>query len=479
MKVRTPDGARRLMRRMLHSSLLAACTGVAAWAVGCAGRSTPPNVVVIVVDSLRADALGCYGDKPASSPRIDEFAAEGLRFERAMAQASWNLPSVSSLVTSAPPWATGWSAGAPAEDTRTLAEVFSRAGHRTGAFTEVAWPLLQRGFETFVNAAGPDMYGDPAGNSATKTFGAALGWVRREDKRPFFLLVHTYEVHSYFLGKPAHRAFAKRELPAYQGRFLEWQVRDQPAGPRVFDALLGASPEELAFVRSLYRGAVAEVDAEVGRFVAGLKEAGLDERTVLVLTSSNGEGFRPDLKRVHHGGRLHDDVLRVPLIVRWPGHIAPAASRLPVESLDLGPTLLALAGLGAEPAFVGRALVAAESGLLSRFRGPRFALSSPAEKPLVAEESTFRILPSGQRETGTARQLALYSEGVTLLEMGDRAELYDLKADPQQERDLSGQHAATATALREQLRRLAASSGAQVGTDDATVEQLRSLGYVQ
>jgi arylsulfatase A-like enzyme len=467
------------MRRSLRVARLAVGAGLCASSFGCTGGSSRPNVVLIVVDSLRADALGCYGGEKAASPEIDRLAAEGLRFERAVAQASWNLPSVSSLITSSYPWATGPVAGGAAGETRTLAEAFSKAGYRTGAFTEVAWPLLQRGFETFVNAAGPDTYGDPAANSAAKTLGAALGWIRREDKRPFFVLIHSYEVHSYFLGKPAHRAFAKRESPAYQGRFLEWGVRDQPAGPRVVDALLAATPEDLAFVRGLYRGAVAELDAEVGRFVRALNAASPGERTVFVLTSSNGEGFRPDLKRVHHGGRLHDDVLRVPLIVRWPGRLAPAVGRAPVESLDVGPTLLALAGLGAERAFAGRALVSAETGVLSRFRGPRFVLGSPAEKPLVAEESTFRILPSGQREAGTTRQLALYSEGVTLIDSGDRAELYDLAADPQQERDVSGQHAATVSALRAQLQQIAAGRRAPSGSDDATVEQLRSLGYVQ
>ena len=114
---------------------------------------------------------------------------------------------------------------------------------------------------------GQDMRLTPA-NSAAKTLSAALAWARKDDPRPFFLLVHSYEVHSYFLDKPEHHAFARRELPAYQEPFKGWGIRDlkKPAGPQVIDALLGATADDIAYVKALYRGALAGLDAEVGRF---------------------------------------------------------------------------------------------------------------------------------------------------------------------------------------------------------------------
>jgi arylsulfatase A-like enzyme len=447
------------------------------------GGSRPPNVVLIVVDSLRADALGPQRDQSSASPGIDRLAADGLRFERAVAPASWNLPSLSSLVTSTYPWVHGQ--GAPAAgtaDLATLAEAFSRAGYRTAAFSEAAWPLLERGFGSFENTAGSDVFGDPRGNSAAKTLAAALAWARPDDPQPFFLLVHTYEVHSYFLGKPAHHAFAQKERPTYEGPFREWGIRDlgKPAGPQVIDALLGANAEDIAYVRALYQGAVAELDAEVGHFADALAAAGLDGRTVVALTSTNGEGFRPDLKRVHHGGRLHDDVLHVPLLLRWPGHLLPGVSGALVGTLDVAPTLLRLAGLPDEPLFVGRPLVAADTSLLSRFRGPRFLVRALPSQPVVAQEALFRILPSGGREAATAPQLALYLEWGSLVADGDRVELYDLKADPGQERDLAAARPDVAAALRDQLRRVAEGAArAGSGPDAAQLEQLRSLGYVQ
>ncbi len=465
------------------SSLLAALVGAALLLAGCGGGGERPNVVLIVVDTLRADALGCYGDEPSPSPAIDRLAGEGVRFERAVAPAPWNLPSVSSLVTSTPPWVHGQ--GAPASGTgeiATLAETFAAAGYRTGAFTEMAWPLLQRGFDTFQNTAFQHTFGDPEANSAARTLGAALEWVREDDSRPFFLLVHTYEVHSYFLGKPRHHERARATHPDYDGPFRDWAIRDlsRPAGPQVIEALLRANEDDLAYVRSLYRAAVAEVDTEVARFVVGFEEAGLDERTILTLTSSNGEGFRPDLKRVHHGGRLHDDLLHVPLVLRWPGHLEPAVAGSRVSTLDVAPTLVDLAGLPEQPLFSGRPLVASEGGLLAAFRGPRFHAPKLPSEPLVAEEAAFRILASGERVAATEPQYALYLDWVTFIDEGEGAELYDLKDDPEQENDRSAEHVKGVKGLRKQVRRIAESTGAGATAPDAEqLEQLRSLGYVQ
>jgi arylsulfatase A-like enzyme len=451
--------------------------------LGCGGHAERPNVVLVVVDSLRADAVGCVAGEAPAAPAIEGLAAEGVCFERAVAPASWNLPSVSSLVTSTPPWVHGQGAPATsAAELTTLAETFAEAGYRTAAFTEMAWPLLQRGFGTFQNTAFKDIYGDPESNSASRTVEAALEWARQNDPKPFFLLVHTYEVHSYFLGKPRHHELAQAEVPTYDGPFREWGVRDlsRPAGPQVIEALLPATEDDLTYVRALYRGGVAEADAAIATFVTGLQEAGLDDQTVLALTSSNGEGFRPDLKRLHHGGRLHHDLLHVPLIVRWPGHLEPAVEGALVATLDLAPTLVKLAGLPEEPLFSGRPLVTAETGLLSSLRGPLFRVARLPKGQVVAQEAAFRISPTGEREAATSAQLALYSDWVILIDRGDGAELYDLKDDPEQENDLAADYADGVARLQKKVRQIAARTGPDLAAPDAEqLEQLRSLGYVQ
>jgi arylsulfatase A-like enzyme len=448
---------------------------------GCTGRAARPNVILVVVDSLRADAVGADGAKPSVSPVIDRLASAGLRCERAVAQAGWNLPSVSSLMTSVYPGQHGQGVSGQARgDVATLAEVLASNGYQTTAFTEAGWPLLERGFRAFTNTAAPRLYGDPERSSAAKSFGAARDWIEGAAPQPFFLFVHTYEVQSYFMGKAHAHAQARAENPVYKGRFLDWGLRDtaQPIGPRVTEALLGARPEDIAYAKGLYRGALANVDAEIGRMVETLDRKGLARNTIVVVTSSNGEGFRPDLKRVHHGGRLHDDQLHVPLVVYWPGRLVPGSIRSLVELLDLAPTMLTLAGLPADPRFSGTSLVAPETGLMARLRGPRFVASSKARKTAFAEESLMRVLPSGERVPSTAQQTALYSEWVKLIDGGQGAELYDLKADPGEERNLAAVQPAAVAALRSQAERVAAHAPA-AGVESETQDQLRSLGYVQ
>jgi arylsulfatase A-like enzyme len=458
------------MRLVRSASLLAGALALAL--VGCSGSKARPNVVLIVVDSLRADALGCYGSPLGSSPHLDALAAGGMRYERAIAQAPWNLPSVSSLLTGVYPSHHAMDAG-PGQ-TATLAEAFGKAGYHTAAFVEATWPLLERGFTTVRNTTPDDLYGSPEDNSAHTTLTAAVDWLGKQGASPSFVLIHTYQVHSYFLGKASQHAAAHKALPDYDGPFRNWKVRDTAggAGTQVMDALLHASPEDLAYVRALYQAAVSETDAAVGELVKALHDHGLDERTVLVVTSSNGEGFRPDLKRVHHGGRLHDDLLHVPLIIRWPGRIAAGTDRDLVELIDVAPTLVHLAGLTAEPLFAGRALFDTETGLWAKVRGPRF-LSAPAkEQVAVAEESALRVTPTGQRETTTLRQAALYSGWLALIDGGDHVELYDLKADPREEKNLCAGFGG-AEAL-EQARKAAGAS-----QEDDTTAGLKSLGYLE
>jgi arylsulfatase A-like enzyme len=474
-----PRGSLSCRRRL---AVLAVAVLAAAFAApGCRSAPVRPNVVLIVVDSLRADALGCYGAGNSVSPHIDTLASGGLRFERAIAQAGWNLPSLSSLVTSVYPSQHGQGVAGAAGETRTLAEVLSASGYRTGAFSEVSWALLQRGFDTFSNTAGVHLYGNPAASSAEPTFGAALDWIRTGGPKPFFALIHTYEVQSYFMAKPHAQAYARRENPSYQGRFLDWGIRDTdtPVGPRVIDALLAADVADLTYVKSLYRGALADVDSQVGRLLEALQQQKLDQNTLVIITSTNGEGFRPDLKRVHHGGRLHDDQLHVPLIVSWPGRVSPGVVRSLAESIDVAPTVLAAAGLAPEASFKGRSLLVPSTGLWARLTGVRLDPSSDIKTTALAEESALRVTATGRREASTLRQRALYSGWVALIDAGDHVELYDLKADPDEERDLSAGHPEAVAALGADLAQQAAGVALAKGAGSEVNDQLRSLGYVQ
>ena len=473
-------------RPVPHAALVLGLCAVAVigglFATGCHRAPARPNIVLIVVDSLRPNALGCYGATPSVSPNIDRLAAAGVRFERAIAQAPWNVPSISSLVTATYPSQHGQGTTvATAGETVTLAEVLAGNGYRTAAFSEISWPLLGRGFQTFENTATPGIEADPANSGTTSTFGRAADWIRANQSAPFFVFVHTNEVQGYFTGKQYAHAAAKRENPAYKGPFLDWGIRDThtPVGPRIVEALLGANGEDLRYIESLNRGAVAAADAEIGRLADLLQQQRLSDNTIVVVTSSNGDGFRPDLKRVYHGGRLHDDQLHVPLIVRWPGRIAPASVKTLVESIDVAPTLLAAAGLAPEARFRGRSLVAAETGFLARLRAPRFVPSSEVKKTAFAEESALHVDAPGRLQPTSTRQAALYSDWLELIDTGQGIELYDLKADPAEEHDLAASHVEAASALRAELMRHANTTAVAKGSGGEVNDQLRSLGYVQ
>ena len=222
-----PARASRALSRLRSVVGLGALAGSALLGAACHRAPERPNVVLIVIDSLRPAALGCYGSAPSVSPSIDRIAADGVRFERAIAQAPWNVPSISSLMTSAYPSQHGQgttvaAAGAAA----TLAETLAGSGYRTAAFSEVSWPLLRRGFQTFEDTAVPGGEADPATSPATTTFERALAWIRGKQRGPFFVFIHTNEVQSYFAGKQYAHAVARRENPGYKGSFLDWGLRD-------------------------------------------------------------------------------------------------------------------------------------------------------------------------------------------------------------------------------------------------------------
>jgi choline-sulfatase len=468
---------------VLFRAGILATAAVALTTAGCRRRPAPPNIVLVVVDSLRADVLGCYGAERSVSPHIDRIAAQGLRFERTVAPASWNVPSLSSLISSSRPHEHGQGARADSRpDLATLAEALGSRGYQTAAFVESQHKtFLERGFGRFDITSGPFPYGNPQINSAVQTIQAALQWMPASGKSPFFLLIHTYEAHNYFMGKATHRALAKRERPEYFGRFLEWGMQDTETaiGPRIISDLLAASPEDVAFVRSLYRGSVAETDAAIGLLDAQLAEKGLTRNTVLIVTSTNGEGFRPDLKRVHHGGRLHDDLLRVPLIIRWPGRIEPDVARTLASSLDIAPTLLTLVGDAPESRFRGRALLARRDSSLPLIGKTRFTPVELSSATAVAEESAMRVLPTGEHQASILRQAALYSDGVHLIDSGESIELYDIRSDPNEEQNVAQEQASAVFSLCAKLQEQ--THGAEKASDESgspTNEMLKSLGYL-
>ncbi|MBI3932735.1 MAG: sulfatase [Acidobacteria bacterium] len=454
-------GARTSSRRV-GLALLAALAAL--HAAFCSPRRGPgwrPNIVLVSIDTLSANSLRAYSPYATELPNVDRFATGAVRFANALTTAPWTLPAHASLLTGLYPdrhGAThtrrGVAAGAPV-----LAEILRDAGYRTVAFTDgvMVDPKFgfARGFERYDDRAGPSgwPHGIPRDGRATRLrkhlFDRGLAFlrsVRREDT-PFFLFLHTYSVHDYFLRTPGPWPYPK----CVQGRV--------PCGP-----------ESWGSMRRQYEVELREMDVAFGRLLDGVAAVSAHRPTLLFFVSDHGEGFDTDRRRIHHGGRLHEDLVRVPLLVA--GAVGrPCTVTEPVSLVDVVPTVLDLLSLPSPPALDGRSLVPA-------FRGERLP-----PRPLFAMEHSFFWSPAGRYESRPPRETPLALAVVTgerwFIRSQEGEELYDTLADSTQRVPLGEDPARRVLARLADERGRVRSPEGEVVLDEELSEQMRALGYIQ
>lgn len=420
---------------------LAAIAAPELWAPQPAQRRT--NVVLIVVDTLRADRLGLYGNPRPASPAIDAWARRrGVIFEQAVAAAPWTLPSHASMLSGLDALRHGINYDDPAPASLDLlAEKLRRQGYRTVAFTGGAYLApyygLSQGFERFhhgTDAERKTLAGAKpaaAGKDLAQNLERALAWLDGpEARQPFFLFLHTYEVHAPLLSEPRPPALAADLQLALAERQLAqaalrvdaagggWTLNEADAPARA----LRAGSDDARFASLLYDAGVARADALLGRLLEGLRSSGLERETLVILTSDHGEALGEHCLSGHDA--LYDVNLLVPLIVARPDG-AHAGKKVPtqVRLTDLVPTVLEAAGLPAEPGLDGRSLQPwLEGGAPSGF--PKMAMAYAASNN---------------------RGLALRWDGRSKLIWPNAlfpgpkpsSELYDLRQDPGELHDLA------------------------------------------
>ena len=389
-------------------------------------------MLLISIDTLRPDRLGCYGASQVETPAIDALARSGVRFENAFTPVPLTLPAHWTLLTGVEPWHhgvidNGMTLAAP--PAATLAERFAVAGYDTAAFVS-AFVLhrtfgLDRGFAHYDDGPAADAALDQllhATGRADERVDRALAWLRRERTRPFFLWLHLFDPHAPY----------------------------DP--PEDFRARHAGRP---------YDGEVAFVDTQVARLLAALDRSGAAGDTLVVLVSDHGESLGEHGEQTH-GILLYDATLRVPLIVRLPGRLpAGEVRREPATLADVAPTVLALAGLAAAPPLDGRDLFGAA--------GPPRHLAAISEAP--------------HRRLGWGTLVALRDAGWKYI-AGPRPELYAIDQDPQETEDRIGSEAARAVPLaraareveRAMRRQLAARPAGEPKREDQA--RLAALGYV-
>ena len=412
--------------------------------LGAAACSPPArsNLLLLSVDTLRADHLGAYGYGRATSPELDAFARGAVVFDEARAHSSWTLASLASMMTSRHPSTHGCRSFKSALDPSfpTLAEVLRDAGYDTGLIASHAFLGRRHGLhQGFVHLDDELVSRDVSALDAITSDAVsdkALAWLRhkgaRRDDHPWFLWVHYFDPHETY--------------------------RPHPGTIEPF----GEEPSDL------YDGEIAYTDRHLGRVLRALDEEGLAEDTVVVLLSDHGEELE-DRGEIGHGHTLHRELLHVPLVIRAPG-FEPRRVPHAVRGVDLLPTLLELLGVelpGALADVEGVSLVDAMRG------------GDPGELPVLAELRLYPVREADSLELGPWK---------LIVEPGSRrAVLYDRRTDPGERTDVAARHPALVEELREALERMLARSreaaarfslSEEVALTSTDLDVLRALGYL-
>ncbi len=448
-----------------------ACALLLCLAPAC-GSPPPPNIVLIVVDALRADRLGVYGNPRGLSPFLDELAARSVVFHRAYAVSSWTLPSVASILTSRFPsqhGVTSFAAQLPAGEV-TLDQVLRAAGYLSAAFTaNLMTHRLVTSFDHREQLLRSDTSEREIPGRGVELNRQVARWLTRiresgEPARPVFIYLHYMETHTPYAPPEAFLAKTQRGDPPDVG-FAEATIGVGNG--------LGIGDEARPAVEAVYDAEVLAVDAAVRDLLATLDRMQMGGNTLIVLTSDHGEAFR-EHGFWSHGINLYNEILQVPLIVHVPG----AETRVDVDAVvslaDLAPTLAELAGLPVPAPFEGdsfaRLLVARRSwsplGLLMRWRAQRRTAYSEAN---VSEEDRrlLRALISGHMK------FIVHPDGTS--------ELFDLAADPGEKTPqplAEGESLARMLDARSARLLRRASARETTPLDEATRQRLKALGYV-
>jgi arylsulfatase A-like enzyme len=459
---------------MARVSLLAASSILLAVLLGCSEPERPKNVVLILLDTLRADHLSSYGYPVETSPVLDDLARQGVLFETVVSNAPWTLPAMAGLFSGDFPTKKLF------DETlhRSLVDPIHDAGLRTAAFVEGGFLSekfgFARGFDTFHDGAAGKELGvigkDGQSVVIEETFRAATEWLRENHDEPFFLVIHTYEPHT-----PYRRMELTGGLdPGGLGETFE--VVDVA---RIRKGLLDFGSVERTYVKALYDSGVLTSDRHVGELLEILAELGVRDQTAIVVTSDHGEdigGREPEWPGVH-GQNLYDELLLVPLIIHDPTRSYPVQRvTRQVRTIDTLHTVLDLLGLPAAESNHGRSLLPLMRGEEEK---DRFAWSAAPKAAYFDFEERYAL------RTG-AHKLIMSPMGPG----GNRyeVELYDLASDPGERSNTAEVDAERRLRLRDLLLGLREGLEAdgvpryrirmKKGMD--TIEgRLRELGYVE
>jgi len=454
-------GRLRAARRWLAAAIILAGLG------GCSRHGAgdgPPNLIIVLVDTLRADHLGYHGYARETSPRIDAFAARSHRFRRHFSTSSRTEAAVASIFTGLFPRSHGVlnpltridAKGILEDDQTTLAEIL--AGHGYACYGYVAnFNVTER----FGFAQGFADYRFCETANAPELRGHAEAVLAADRQQPFFLFLHYMEPHSGYTAPEAYRSLWTD--PAYRGRVdgSHGQLNELVLGQRRFDAA------DLAQVVAYYDQEIRYVDDEFGLLLDALARHGLRDETIVVFVADHGEEFL-DHGSALHGYTLYEEQLHVPLVIHDPRRRDQRVIEATTRHVDLLPTLLDLLGLPPVAACQGQSLVPLLGG----------SPTAPPPVEVLAEVSL--------RAAKTVRLQSLAIGDWKVIKSflpTETVALYNLADDAAEQHDLATREpqvaARMAARLDEMLAALPAAAGRTTPLTDDDIRRLRSLGYVR
>ena len=432
------------MKRGRIFAALVACVICASLAWGQSSHATAAeapaktNVLLITVDTLRADHIGVYGYKNAETPTIDGLARSGLRFEHAYSQVPLTLASHTSLLTGTYPFHNGvqdFTGNPLSPNIRSVAQALEAQGYDTAAIVssyvlDRSWGL-NRGFRLYYDVfKGSSFLENDPGLVERKAGGSvdeALKWLRHPRSKPFFLWLHLYDPHSGY------------EPP---------------------------EPYRTRFADSLYDGEIAYADHELGRVIAYLKQRGLYDRALIIFASDHGESLGEHGEK-EHGFFVYHSTLHVPLVVKPPlgSGFKPRAVSDPVPIMGIAPTILEMLKL--------------HDPIEQQFETESLLVSRRSEAAPVYSESFYSFSSFGWSPVRT-----INNRSYQFIE-APKPELYDLRSDPEEKQNLIAEQPAVASVLDQELKNVVAHyapkdspAGGTSQLDAAAVEKLRALGYM-
>lgn len=423
------------------------------------------NVLLITVDTLRADHLGAYGYARNTSPNLDQFARQSSLFRQAYAHAPETVPSLGSLMTSHYPHETKLysNENVLADEAVTLAELLRDAGYVTGAIVGngvlVRGGGLEQGFQEYDDHM-DDKVSMGLERKAPVVTQAAIAWLERRHREKFFLWIHYMDPHGPYIAPPPYDTMFVEPAKDSEKRIPVNEARTGRGGIPDYQQLGGH--REVAYYIAQYDGEIRYLDHWLGELLGAVRRLELLENTVIIFTADHGEGMGEHDYYFAHNEFLYEGLIRVPLLLRFP--VTSAGGKdvaIPVAQVDVLPTILGLLSLHAPGPVNGK------------------ALTEPYQAGTVYAES----FANGPKQ-------ALIENRLKLITQEDGYELFDLEHDPAESTnvvsgDMSPTEMAKANVLREQLERLGRHDLLALGPpisrrgDRAFEGKLRSLGYVQ